>query len=102
MSITTKYTITATAAAALAAGVLGLAAPALAAPTGGNAADTISSLEAQGNRVVVTRQSDAPLDEASVVSVTRGPAIPQSVPFATSQGDNSRSVRSQTVYVTVR
>jgi aspartate carbamoyltransferase catalytic subunit len=102
MSITTKYTITTAAAAALAAGIVGLAAPAQAAPSGGNAADTISSLEAQGNRVIVTRQSSTPLDQASVVSVTRGPAIPQSVPFATSQGDNSRSVRSQTVYVTVR
>ncbi|MCG7595026.1 hypothetical protein ACXYX3_04685 [Mycobacterium sp. C3-094] len=97
-----KFSITTAAAAALIAGVLGLAAPAQAAPTGGNAADTISSLEAQGLRVVVTRQSSTPLDKASVVSVTRGPAIPQSVPFATSQGDNSRTVRSQTVYVTVR
>ena len=43
-----------TAAAALTAGVLGFAAPALAAPSGaGSAADTISALEAQGNRVVV-------------------------------------------------
>ena len=97
-----KFSITTAAAAALTAGVLGLAAPAQAAPTGGNAADTISSLEAQGLRVVVTRQSSTLLDKASVVSVTRGPAIPQSVPFATSQGDNSRTVRSQTVYVTVR
>lgn len=97
-----KFSITTAAAAALTAGVLGLAAPAQAAPTGGNAADTISSLEAQGLRVIVTRQSSTPLDKASVVSVTRGPAIPQSVPFATSQGDNNRTVRSQTVYVTVR
>ena len=96
------FTITTAAAAGLAAAVLGLAAPAHAAPTGGNAADTISALEAQGNRVVVTRQSSTPLDKASVVSVTRGPAIPQGVPFATSQGDNNRTVRNQTVYVTVR
>ena len=97
-----KFTVTTAAAAALTAGVVGLAAPAMAAPTGGNAADTISALEAQGNRVIVTRQSSAPLDRASVVSVTRGPAIPQSVPFATSQGDNNRTVRSQTVYVTIK
>ncbi|KMO77171.1 hypothetical protein BST22_15035 [Mycolicibacterium chubuense] len=96
-------TITTAAAAALTAGVLGLAAPALAAPSGaGSAADTISALEAQGNRVVVNRQSNAPLDEASVVSVTRGPDVRQSVPNATSNGDNNRSVSNQTVYVNVR
>ena len=97
-----KVTITTAAAAALTAGVLGLTSPAHAAPTGGSAADTISSLEAQGLRVIVTRQSSTPLDKASVVSVTRGPSTPQSVPFATSQGDGSRTVRSQTVYVTVK
>lgn len=97
-----KFTVTTAAAAALTAGIVGLAAPAQAAPSGGNAADTISSLEAQGLRVVVTRQSGTPLDRASVVSVTRGPSTPQSVPFATSQGDGSRTVRSQTVYVTVK
>lgn len=97
------FTITTAAAAALTAGVLGLAAPALAAPSGaGSAADTISALEAEGNRVVVNRQSNAPLDEASVVSVTRGPDVRRSVPNATSNGDNNRSVSNQTVYVNVR
>ena len=96
-------TITTAAAAGLTAGVFGLAAPALAAPSGaGSAADTISALEAQGNRVVVNRQSSTPLDEASVVSVTRGPDVRQAVPNATSNGDNTRSVSNQTVYVNVR
>ncbi len=97
-----KFTITTAAAAALTAGVLGLAAPALAAPTGGNADETISALEAQGNRVVVTRQGSAPLDQSSVVSITRGPIQRSAVPFGTSNGDSNRSVSSQTVYVTVR
>ncbi len=97
-----KFTVTTAVAAALTAGVLGFAAPALAAPTGGSAADTISALEAQGKRVIVTRQSSAPLDEASVVSVTHGPDVRRSVPFATSQGDNPRSVSDQTVYVTIK
>ena len=93
-----SFTITTTAAAALTAGVLGFAAPALAAPSGaGSAADTISALEAQGNRVVVNRQSSTPLDQASVVSVTRGPDVRQAVPNATSNGDNTRSVSNQTV-----
>ena len=98
-----KITIATAAAAGLSAAVLGLAAPALAAPSGaGNAADTISALEAQGNRVIVNRQGSAPLDEASVVSITRGPDVRQSVPHATSNGDSTRSVSGQTIYVNVR
>jgi aspartate carbamoyltransferase catalytic subunit len=90
------------AAAALTAGVLGLAAPAAAAPSGGSAADTISQLEAQGNRVVVQRQGSASLDDAEVVSIQRGPVERQSIPFGTSNGDHTRSVTGQTIYVTVR
>jgi hypothetical protein len=97
-----SFTITTAAAAGLAAAVLGLAAPAVAAPTGGNAADTISALEAQGNRVIVTRQSSTPLDEASVVSIHRGPIMRQSIPIPDSIGNGSRSVSSQTVYVTIK
>ncbi|HEY9265412.1 MAG TPA: hypothetical protein VIQ11_12485, partial [Mycobacterium sp.] len=60
-------------AAGLSAAVLGLAAPADAAPSGGNSAQqTISQLEAQGHRVIVKRQSSTPLSEASVVSVRPG------------------------------
>lgn len=85
------------------AAALSLAAPAVAAPTGARTADaTIMALEQQGNRVIVTRLSAAPLDEASIVSITHGPVVRQGVPFATSQGDNGRSVTTQTVYVTVR
>ncbi|MBX7450773.1 hypothetical protein GR927_22545 [Mycolicibacterium sp. 3033] len=54
---------------------LGLGAPALAAPTATSAEDTISELEAAGNRVIVTRQSRVPLDEATVVNMTTGPDI---------------------------
>ena len=97
-----KFTITTTAAAALTAGALGLAAPAFAAPTGGDAEQTISELEAEGNRVVVTRQSSAPLDQSSVVSVTRGPIQRGAEPFGTSNGDSNRSTINQTIYVTVK
>ncbi len=62
-------------ATALTAVALGLAAPALAAPTAVSAEDTISELEAAGNRVIVTRQSRVPLDEATVVNLTTGPDI---------------------------
>ena len=69
-------TITLTAAAALSAAVLGLAAPAAAAPTGaGDAQQTIAQLEDQGNRVIVNRQSSTPLSDASVVGIRRGSPI---------------------------
>jgi aspartate carbamoyltransferase catalytic subunit len=97
-----NITLAATAAAALSAAVLGLAAPTLAAPTGTNAQDTISQLEAQGNRVVVNRQGNTPLDQASVVSITRGPIMRQAVPNSTPNGDGTRSFSTQTIYVTIK
>lgn len=100
----TKISVLTGIAAGLASAALTLAGPAAAAPTGGSgAADaTIMALEDQGNRVIVTRLSNAPLQEASVVSITHGPDVRQGVPFATSQGDGFRSISNQTVYVTVR
>ena len=96
-----KLTITAAAAAALTAGVLGLAAPAVAAPTATSAEDTISQLQADGNRVIVTRQSSTPLDEASVVSVTTGPNIWKRVWDA--DGEDQHLTRTGSViYVTVK
>ncbi|MGZ8803558.1 MAG: hypothetical protein ACXWZL_13370 [Mycobacterium sp.] len=71
-----NYTIATAAAAGFAAAFLGLAAPALAAPSGsGSAADTISALEADGNRVIVNRQGATALADADVVSVRQGPPI---------------------------
>ncbi|PRC44527.1 hypothetical protein C6A85_99805, partial [Mycobacterium sp. ITM-2017-0098] len=67
--------ITTAIAAGLSAGFLGLAAPALAAPTGGSADQAISQLEAQGNRVIVNKLSDVPLSQADVVSVKQGSPI---------------------------
>ena len=73
---TTTATITAAAAAGLSAAVLGLAAPAVAAPSGsGDAQQTVSQLEAQGNRVIVNRQSSAPLNDASIVGIRQGSPI---------------------------
>ncbi|CAN3129634.1 hypothetical protein ACNUDN_17030 [Mycobacterium sp. smrl_JER01] len=67
-----NLTVATAAAAGLSAVALGLAAPALAAPTAGGADATIAELEAQGHRVVVNRLSDTPLSEASVVGVNKG------------------------------
>ncbi|MDF2822875.1 MAG: hypothetical protein K0R68_283 [Mycobacterium sp.] len=91
------------AATALTAGALGLAAPAFAAPTaGGNAQDTISSLQEQGYKVVVNRLGMGPLSEASVVSVGEGPAFTHNVAADGSSSDYSIPVSTRTVYVNVR
>ena len=82
-------TLTAT---ALTAGFLGLAAPALAAPTAaGNAQDTISSLQDQGYKVIVNRLSNSPLSEANVVSVGEGPTF-------THTNQNAKATQSYTDY----
>ncbi|BCI54496.1 hypothetical protein NIIDNTM18_37740 [Mycolicibacterium litorale] len=67
----TKFTATTLFAGAAATALLGLAAPAQAAPAGsGNAADTISSLDDRGYAVRVNHQGTVkPLDESSIVSV---------------------------------
>ena len=83
-----NFTIATAAAAGLAATFIGLAAPALAAPSAGNAQDTISSLEAQGNRVIVNRHSGTPLSRASIVDVRQGPEIREWVTVNGRQGDD--------------
>ena len=82
----------------VAGATLGLAAPSAAAPAGpGNANDTISQLVSLGKQVIVDRLSDAPLSEASVVSVRPGAATRQMAwdPDQTRGGE-------QVVYVAVR
>jgi hypothetical protein len=60
-------------ASGLVAAVIGLAAPADAAPSGpGNAQDTISKLESQGYNVIVNHVGNTPLEQASVVAVRPG------------------------------
>ncbi len=89
-------------AAGLSATFLGLAAPALAAPTGGSADDTISQLEADGNRVIVNRLSDAPLSEASVVGVKQGSPIRGTVHDDFSDRTYQQTVTGYVYYVDVR
>lgn len=96
-----RSTFTAAAAAALTAGALGLAAPALAAPTAASAKDTISELEAEGNRVIVTRQSSAPLDEATVVNLTTGPDIWKRL-WDNNFDDQHLTRTGNVIYVTVK
>ena len=76
-------------AAGLAAAALALAAPAVAAPAADeNAQQTISQLEAHGNRVIVNRGSGAALSDASVVSVRPGPELREWVTVDGRQGND--------------
>jgi hypothetical protein len=85
----------------LTAAVLGLASPAVAAPSGpDNAQDTITSLQQQGYNVIVNRVGGTPLDQATVVAVRPG----QTHETTDSRGGGSikTTVTSQTVYVDVK
>jgi len=97
-----NLTIATAAAAGFAAAVLGLAAPAVAAPSAGNATDTISQLEADGNRVVVNRLSDAPLSQASVVSVQPGADLRGTTWDADHDTTYQNSIIGKVYYVDVR
>ena len=98
-----KITFATTAAAGLSAAIVGLAAPAAAAPSGSDAQQTISQLEADGNRVIVNRLSSAPLSQAEVVAVRPGPALRGTVPNAGYNDDNRQGVvTGQVYYVDVR
>jgi len=90
------------AASALTAAFLGLAAPALAAPTGPKSAqDTISELQAQGYTVVVNRIGNAPLEQASVIAVRSGQTYSRT--DHSGPGDDlSTKLLSKTVYVDVK
>lgn len=97
-----KFGFATVAASALTAAFLGLAAPALAAPTGpGNAQNTISELEAQGYRVIVNRIGSAPLEQASVVAVRSGQTYSRT--DHSGPGDDlSTKLLGKTVYVDVK
>ena len=98
-----SITLATAAAAGLTAAVLGLAAPAAAAPSGSDAQQTISQLEADGNRVIVNRLSDAPLSQATVVAVQPGPALRGTVPNTGYNDDNRLDVvTGQVYYVDIR
>ena len=106
----TKFGFATVIGTAATAAFLGLAAPAMAAPTGaGNAQDTISNLQDQGYKVIVNRLSTAPLAEANVVSVGQGPTFSHSNPNNGNEGgygpnsDNTYAPENtKTVYVNVR
>jgi hypothetical protein len=86
----------------LTAAILGLAAPAGAAPAGpGNAQDTINQLQADGYNVIVNRTGTTPLDRATVVAVRPGQTYSRT--DSGSPGDSfGTTITGKTVYVDVK
>lgn len=98
-----KVGIATVAASVLTAAMLGLAAPAAAAPSGsGNAQDTISRLKADGYTVIVNRLGNAPLDQATVVAVRPGTTYSRTDRSGPGNDDMTTKVLSKTVYVDVK
>jgi hypothetical protein len=97
-----KFGFATLAAGALTAGVVGLAAPAQAAPTGAaNAQDTISSLQAQGYNVIVNKIGTAPWAQSTVVAVRPGQTYSRT--DSGTPGDSlETTVTDKTVYVDVQ
>lgn len=89
-------------ASGLAAAVLGLAAPAVAAPSGpGSAQQTINQLQQQGYNVVVNHVGSTPLSQASVVAVRPGQTYSRT--DSGNPGDSRQTtVTNKTVYVDVK
>ena len=99
----TKFGFAAAIASGLAAAIIGLAAPAEAAPTGpGNAQQTISELQAQGYNVIVNRIGNTPLEAATVVAVRPGQTFSRTDSGVPGAGDDVvTTVTDKTVYVDV-
>ncbi|MDT5282141.1 MAG: hypothetical protein QOJ20_3336 [Mycobacterium sp.] len=99
-----KFGFAATIVGGLAAAVIGLAAPAAAAPTGpGDAQQTIDVLRAQGYTVIVNRIGTAPLEQADVVAVRPGQTYSRTDTGLPGAGnDIYTTVTDKTVYIDVK
>src|ERR1700751_3977191 len=86
----------------LTAAIIGVAAPASAAPTGpGTAQDTINQLQADGYNVIVNRIGTTPLDQATVVAVRPGQTYSRT--DSGTPGDSlETTVTGKTIYVDVK
>lgn len=87
-----------------AAVLIGLAAPAFAAPSGpGNAQETINNLQAQGYTVIVNRTGTTPLASATVVAVREGQTYSRTDKgFPGAANDLQTNVIGKTVYIDVK
>ena len=97
-----KFGFAAAMVSGVAAAIIGLAAPAAAAPTG-PAQQTINELQAQGYTVIVNRTGTAPLDQATVVAVRPGQTYSRTDTGVPGAGnDIYTTVTDKTVYVDVK
>ena len=89
-------------ASGLVAAVLGLAAPAVAAPSGpGSAQETVNQLQQQGYNVIVNHVGSVPLSQATVVAVRPGQTYSRT--DSGNPGDSLQTtVTGKTVYVDVK
>ncbi|AGB23505.1 hypothetical protein Mycsm_03196 [Mycobacterium sp. JS623] len=99
-----KFGLTTAVVAGAGAAIIGLAAPAAAAPTGpGNAQQTINELRAQGYTVIVNRIGTGPLDQAAVVAVRPGQTYSRTDTGVPGAGnDIYTTVTGMTVFVDVK
>src|ERR1700742_3344198 len=99
-----KFAFAATIVSGLAAAVIGLAAPAIAAPTGpGDAQQTINVLRAQGYTVIVNRIGTSPLEQADVVAVRPGQTYSRTDSGLPGAGDDiATTVTNKSVYLDVK
>ena len=99
-----KMTVATAVVSGLAAAIIGLAAPAAAAPAAaGNAQQTINELQAQGYTVIVNRIGSTPLAQATVVAVRPGQTYSRTDSGAPGAGnDLVTTVTNKTVYVDVK
>ncbi|WP_333889730.1 hypothetical protein [Mycolicibacterium gadium] len=88
-----------------AAAIIGMAAPAAAAPSGSdNAVQTIGQLRSQGYTVIVNRLGNTPLDRAEVVAVRQGQTYTHINAGQAVYGSNTNysTVEDNIVYVDVK
>ena len=99
-----KFGIVAAMVSGAAAAIVGLAAPAAAAPAGpGSAQQTINELQSQGYKVIVNRVGNSPLDQATVVAVRPGQTFSRTDTGVPGAGnDIYTTVTDKTVYVDVK
>jgi hypothetical protein len=92
------------AAGSLVAASLGLAAPAVTAPSGpGTVQDTVNSLQASGYQVIVSKVGNAPLEQCTVTAVRPGQTYSRTDSGVPGAGnDVVTTVTNKTVYVDVR